>query len=44
MLKQLSYVHLVCAAVVGPVGGASAEPRLALVIGEGAYRGGELPA
>src|SRR5215212_11336405 len=43
MLKKLSFAFLVCAAVLGPASGASAEPRLALVIGEGAYRTGELP-
>src|SRR4051812_19702622 len=43
MLKKLSYAFLICAAVLGPATGASAEPRLALVIGEGAYRSGELP-
>src|SRR3954470_22094316 len=43
MLKKLSYAFLICAAVLGPASGASAEPRLALVIGEGAYRSGELP-
>src|SRR5215217_3145211 len=43
MLKKLSFAFLVCAAVIGSAAGASAEPRLALVIGEGAYRTGELP-
>jgi hypothetical protein len=44
MLKKIACaLALVSAAVIGSAAGASAEPRLALVIGEGAYRTGELP-
>src|SRR3954463_6867769 len=44
MLKKIACaLALVLAAVIGSAAGASAEPRLDLVIGEGAYRTGELP-
>src|SRR3954469_9371239 len=44
MLKKIACaLALVSAAVIASAAGASAEPRLALVIGEGAYRSGELP-
>jgi uncharacterized caspase-like protein len=43
MLKTIVCAIALASAAVGWATGASAEPRLALVIGEGAYRTGELP-
>src|SRR5829696_10039046 len=43
MLKTIVCAIALASAAVGWATGASAEPRLSLVIGEGAYRTGELP-